>query len=334
MAGLAMSPPSTLEATVTPIRVLYLGMYWDYGDPARGTSFEENSFHAGLRAHPSVDVTHFDYVALNAEIGREAMNQRLLDTVEGGDFDCLFYVPFTGEVEPEVLRTIGARGDIVTIAWGCDDHWRFETLSCNLAPNVNWWVTTAKSAIPKFKAMGYANVIKSQWAVEPSVYYPLDVPRDIPVSFIGQPHGSRVQVMQWLMQNGIEVALWGFGWDGVRTRITHEQMLEVFSRSAVNLNLSNASVMGEQQIKGRVFEVPGCRALLLTDHADDMESYYEIGKEIVVYTGLEDMAEKIGYYANNAAEREAIAEAGYRRTLAEHTWRHRFDDIFAAAGLL
>lgn len=316
-----------------PLRVLYLGMYWDYGDPSRGTSFEENSFHAGLRAHPDVEVTHFDYVALNGQLGRAAMNQRLLETVENGNYDCLFYVPFTGEVDPDVLRAISARGDIVTIAWGCDDHWRFENFSRTLAPSMNWWVTTAKSAVPKFHAMGYANVIKSQWAVEPTVYYPLDVPRDMPVSFVGQPHGSRAQVMQWLRSEGIDVTLWGYGWSGARSRITHEQMLEVFSRSAVSLNLSNASVMGEQQIKGRVFEVPACRGLLLTDHADDIESYYAIGKEIVVYDDVEDMADKIRFYIGNEPQREAIAEAGYRRTLAEHTWRHRFDHIFAAAGL-
>lgn len=319
---------------MAPIRVLYLGMYWDYGDRARGTSFEENSFHAGLKAHPGVDVTHFDYVELTRTLGREAMNALLLETVESGGFDCLFYVPFTGEVDPAVLATISAREDTVTIAWGCDDHWRFENFSCLLAPSVNWWVTTAHSAVPKFHAMGYDNIIKSQWAVEPTVYYPMDVPRDIPVSFIGQPHGSRIEVMQRLHAMGIEVGLWGFGWDGVRTRVNHAQMLEIFSRSAVNLNLSNASMMGEQQIKGRVFEVPGCRGLLLTDHADDLESYFEIGKEIVVYDSIEDMADKIRYYGDHEAEREAMATAAYERTLAEHTWRHRFDEIFKTAGLI
>ncbi len=318
---------------MAPVRVLYLGMYWDYGDRARGTSFEENSFHAGLKAHPGVEVTHFDYVELARVHGRPAMNQKLLETVESGGFDCLFYVPFTGEVDPAVLRIISDRDDIVTISWGCDDHWRFENFSCHLAPSVNWWVTTARSAVPKFKAMGYDNVIKSQWAVEPTVYRPIEAPLDIPVSFVGQPHGSRMEVMRWLYGQGIEVGLWGFGWQGVRTRVTHEQMLEIFSRSAVSLNLSNASMMGEQQIKGRVFEVPGCRGLLLTDHADDLESYYEPGVEIVTYDSLEDMADKIRFYSTHLRERNAIAEAGYKRTLAEHTWRHRFDDIFSAAGL-
>jgi spore maturation protein CgeB len=315
------------------VRVLYLGMQWDYGDPSRGTSFEENSFHAGLRAHPGVAVVQFDYVALSRSLGSSAMNERLLATVESGAFDCLFYVPFTGEVDPEVLRTISSRGDTVTIAWGCDDHWRFDTFSRALAPSVDWWVTTAKSAVAKFHAMGYANVIKSQWAVEPTAYYPLDIPRDIPVSFVGQPHGSRPDVMKWLRHKGIKVSLWGHGWSGASSRVTHQQMLEVFSRSAVSLNLSNASVASEQQIKGRVFEVPGCRGFLLTDKADDIESYYEIDKEIVVYSGMEDMADKIRFYTANVAQREAVAEAGYRRTLAEHTWRHRFDRIFAAAGL-
>ena len=316
-----------------PLRVLYLGMLWDYGDPARGTSFEENSFHAGLRAHPRVDVTHFDFMELERTLGRQAMNQQLLETVRDGDFDLLFYVPFTDQLEPDTVKSITAMDRPVTVAWGCDDHWRFEDYSRHWAPLFDWWVTTARSAVPKFKAMGYRHVIKSQWAVEPTVYHPLDVPRDMPASFVGQPHGIRPQVLQWLAESGVPLAVFGFGWAGLESRITHEQMLEVFSRSKVCLNLSNASTMGEQQIKGRVFEVPGCRSLLLTDMADDLGSYYTPGEEIVVYDGADDLLEKIRYYIDRDEERERIAEAGYRRTLAEHTWRHRFDAIFERVGL-
>jgi spore maturation protein CgeB len=308
-------------------------MYWDYGDESRGTSFEENSFHAGLRAHPDVDVTHFDYVALHQSLGSQAMNELLYKTVDEGEFDCLFWVPFTDQIDLNTMRAISDRDDITTIAWGCDDHWRFDGFSCMVAPYLNWWVTTARSAVPKFRAMGYRNVIKSQWAVEPTAYYPLDIAREIPVSFVGMPHGSRPQIMRWLYEHGIEVAIFGYGWNGLDSRVSHELMLQVFSASKVSLNMSNSSVMGEQQIKGRVFEVPGCRGLLLTDMADDLASYYEIGSEIVVYDSLEDMADKIRYYVEHDDEREAIAEAGYRRTLAEHTWKHRFDEIFSAAGL-
>ncbi len=308
-------------------------MYWDYGDPSRGASFEENSFHAGFRAHPNVEVTHFDYVELERTLGRDEMNRRLLAAVNEGDFDCLFCVMFTDQLLPEVLDKIRTRKRPITIAWGCDDHWRFDDYSRHWAPHFNWWVTTARSAVPRFKSIGYHKVIKSQWAVEPTVYHPVGMSKDFAVSFVGQPHGVRPQVMQFLHANGVPLAVFGFGWAGLQSRITHEQMVEVFSRSHISLNLSNSSVMGESQIKGRVFEVPACRSLLLTDDADDLAAYYEPGEEIVVYDGPEDMLAKIAHYLTQTDECERIAAAGYERTLREHTWKQRFDAIFQRVGL-
>lgn len=315
------------------IRVLYLGMRWDYGDPARGASFEEHSFHSALKAHPNVEVEHFDFMELHRQLGRGRMNERLAETVEAGDYDCLFCVPFTDELDRALITKISARSEITTIAWGCDDHWRFEDYSRYWAPAFNWWVTTARSAVPKFRAMSYESVIKSQWGVEPTEYRPLDVPRDIDVSFVGQPHGVRPQILQRLYEARIQVHVFGYGWAGLQSRITHEQMLEVFSRSKVSLNLSNASVMGEQQIKGRVFEVPACRSFLLTDMADDLGDYYRIGTEIVVYESLEDLIDKARYFIEHDEEREAVARAGYDRALRDHTWRARFDDVFKQAGV-
>ena len=51
------------------------------------------------------------------------------------------------------------------------------------------------------------------------------------------------------------------------------------------------------------------------------------------YRNTDDLIEKIRYYLAHDAERGQIAEAGYRRTLAEHTYEKRFADILKAIGL-
>jgi spore maturation protein CgeB len=88
-----------------------------------------------------------------------------------------------------------------------------------------------------------------------------------------------------------------------------------------------------EQIKGRNFEVPGCGGFILTGGAEDLESYYENGKEIVCFDSIPELIEKIRYYLSNETERVRIAEAGYRRTLSQHTYVHRFAEIFKAMGL-
>ena len=40
------------------------------------------------------------------------------------------------------------------------------------------------------------------------------------------------------------------------------------------------------------------------------------------------MVDLIRYYSGHDSERDAIAAAGYRRTLEEHTWERRWAEIF------
>jgi spore maturation protein CgeB len=62
--------------------------------------------------------------------------------------------------------------------------------------------------------------------------------------------------------------------------------------------------------------------------ADDLDQFYVPGKEIVLYTTLDDLVEKVRYYIAHETEREAIARAGYERSIREHTYEKRFRKIF------
>jgi len=67
--------------------------------------------------------------------------------------------------------------------------------------------------------------------------------------------------------------------------------------------------------------------------AFNLGDYYRIGTEIVVYESLEDLIDKARYFIEHDEEREAVARAGYDRTLRDHTWRARFDGVFKQAGV-
>jgi spore maturation protein CgeB len=110
-------------------------------------------------------------------------------------------------------------------------------------------------------------------------------------------------------------------------------MVRLFNRSRINLNLNNAVDASFKQIKGRNFEVPACGGFLLTETAENLDDYFRYGDEIVTYEGLDELIDRIRYYLANAEARERIAAAGHARALAEHTYAHRFDDIFGHAGI-
>lgn len=88
-----------------------------------------------------------------------------------------------------------------------------------------------------------------------------------------------------------------------------------------------------EQIKGRNFEVPGCGGFVLTGRADNLDQYYEHEKEIVCFDNRDELIDKIRHYLTHESERAAIAQAGYERTLREHTYAHRFTDIFSRMGM-
>lgn len=336
--GNGSHPPASPVAVTRPRskRVLYVAMKYDYGNKYRGLSFEEKNFHDALRRYPGIEVIPFDFMTLSQRYGVARMSEMLVDTVIKEKPDLLFSVLYNETADPthESIHYITYHTNTLTCLWMCDDHWRFEDWSQYWAPHFSYVVTTASSALPKYERLGYKHkVIKSQWACNHHLYVPYDIPQDNDVTFIGQPHSNRHGIIEYLKSKGIHAAVYGWGWKAY-PRIPFNEMVRMFSRTKINLNLSNSSTNTAQQIKGRNFEVPGCRGFLLTGNADNLEEYYVPGEEVVVYEDLEDLVEKIRYYLNNDRQRKEISERGYRRTIHEHTWWHRFNRIFSQVGLI
>lgn len=95
---------------------------------------------------------------------------------------------------------------------------------------------------------------------------------------------------------------------------------------------STVLVQNGDQIKGRIFEVLGCGGLLMTGPADNLDDYYKRGEELITYETLGDLVRAIRNILDHEDERAAIAERGYQRTLAEHTYLHRYRHIFQTMG--
>jgi spore maturation protein CgeB len=361
-------------------------MKYDYGQPSRGLSFEHHNFFDTLEALGH-EVIYFDFMSLLDELGRASMNRRLFETASSHKPELMFTVLFKDELDPAVVSRISSELPTTTLNWFCDDHWRFESFSKRWAPCFNWVVTTASSALPKYEQIGYGNVIKSQWACNDHLYRRLDLPLVYDVSFIGQPHGNRREVIRALRAAGIDVLARGYGWE--EGRVSQDEMIRIFNQSRINLNLPNASrpvaplpspstaqrtrlataralealpaghravavasrllhtlermraragslpsvEISAEQIKGRNFEVPGCGGFLLTGPADNLDLYYDPGQQIAVFSSINELVDQVRYYLDHDDERAAIAEAGYERTTREHTYRHRFAEIFTAMGL-
>lgn len=356
------------------MKILYVALRYDYGFPERGPSFEHFNFYECLaRMGPQVD--YFDFISIMNEVGKERMNELLIQRVKETSPDVMFTCLFRDEITPDTLQHITEGTETTTVNWFCDDHWRFDSFSSRYAPCFDWVTTTAKSALPKYDALRFKNVIKTQWACNPFTYRRLDISLAYDLTFVGQPYGERRAVVDRARQAGLDIQAWGNGWEN--GRVSQENMIRIFNQSRLNLNLSNAwaaqhqrdtfgqrgaalsklpgggmvmkfmcdrilpritrrkdgePVKTAEQIKGRNFEVPGCGGFMLTGEAEDLASYYIPGKEIACFQTDEELIDLARYYLGSEEERAEVALRGYERTLHEHTYVHRFAEIFERVG--
>lgn len=350
------------------MKILYIACKYDYMDVKRGYSFEHYNFYETLQKLPQIKTIYFPYERIHGD-GRDKMNKELRELIDKEKPDILFALMFTDQLKKEVIGDISKNTNCQTIAWFCDDSWRFDNYSKYWAPHFNWVTTTNSQAPAKYNKIGYKNVIKTQWACNHFLYRPLNLPKIYDVTFVGQPHGNRKKIIEKIKKAGINIKCWGRGWPA--GRISQEEIIRIFSQSKINLNLTKSSgnislkelakfflkrknnksiqidnprhwidnfksFLGKrrEQIKGRNFEIPGCGGFLITGDADNLRDYYEDGKEIVIYKDTKDLIEKIKYYLEHDEEREAIAKAGYEHTLRDHTYEKRFNEIFKTIGLI
>jgi spore maturation protein CgeB len=119
--------------------------------------------------------------------------------------------------------------------------------------------------------------------------------------------------------------------------LSDADLVATFSRARINLGFSavDEDPNGERivQIRLRDFEIPLSGGFYLSEYQPEIEEFFEVGKEIACYESIRELPDRIAYYLSHEDEREAIAAAGRQRCLAEHTWHHRFEAVFAQMGL-
>jgi spore maturation protein CgeB len=135
-------------------------------------------------------------------------------------------------------------------------------------------------------------------------------------------------------------SLMSFGGVNAKGAVPFQRIPSVFAKYEVCLNFSNVWADGHpgsrliSHVRLRDFEAPMCRTCYLTGHTDEITECYKVGKEIDTYRSQEELVDKIRFYLAHPAQASQLREAGYRRAVSEHTWRHRFQQLFALVGVI
>lgn len=384
-------------------------------DTTPNTSFQSNIWHNNLYL-PLLDLGHdvvvFQYNNLRKTYqnldsnnprqrafirkNRPMLSKELLRQIKDAHsqkpinlFFSYFYDPC---VLVEAIDEIKSMG-IKTVNWYCNGSYQLDLVS-EISPHYDWCLVPEKFRLKDYVAMG-AHPIYCQEAANPNTYKPYDLPLEFDVTFVGQAYGERPSYIKYLMDQCVDVRVWGWGWKNFSKRsnllkralyigqklltkqgkkavmehlgrvlnentscaltksphmvilpasitggtLTDSEMIEMYSRSKINLGFSSCGNTDENverivHLRLRDFEVPMSGGFYVVEYMEELEEFFEIGKEIVCYTDKEDLADKIKYYLIHDIERERIRCAGHERCLRDHSWHKRFQMVFREMGLV
>jgi len=151
------------------------------------------------------------------------------------------------------------------------------------------------------------------------------------VSFIGMFDKYRERFLMSLSE--FNLGIWSWNIKDYSTPLLNfhrgtvfaDDMIKVLKSSKIGLNIHR-----DFEISGgnyRLFEIPACGVMQLVDEKRDVGKYFEVGKEIVTFSGEDDLVEKVRYYLEHPDERDKIARAGFERVTKDHTLSQRMEII-------
>lgn len=330
------------------MKILLVCMRYDYGDSDRGLSYEYNNFYLSLK-DMGHDVTIFDYMEELRRRGRMEMNRHLQTTVIKYQPQLAMFSLYTDQLDPEVVNSL--REHTTTLCFFHDDTWRVE-YSMYWAQHFDFFTTPDIYGVRKYARLGLSSAIHFPFGCNERLYVKQDIPKKHDVSFIGAWHPYREWLVNRIRKAGIAVEVVGYQWPRGMTSL--EGMVRSFNESKINLNMSNSTAWDArylisspralvnrmrspktiEQLKARHFEINGCGAFQLSYYVEGLEQYYNIGTEIGIYSDADDLVRKVRMYLEDDDLRQSIAEAGYQRTLADHTFSKRFDGVFQRMGFV
>lgn len=193
------------------------------------------------------------------------------------------------------------------------------------------YFTTSRASLVEYLRLGVRADL-FQHGCYPGFHRPMDMPKRYDVVVVGHAKKDRIQIVNALARR-FSVGIWGWGWDGCVVRpepqVHGDDYLRAICSGRLYISFPRTH-SGLLAMKYSVFEATACRVPVLTERFDELAEYFEYESEIVGYSGLEDLTRRIEYYLAHPDEAGAIADAGYRRCLRDHTWHQRWEGLMRA----
>jgi spore maturation protein CgeB len=245
-----------------------------------------------------------------------------------------------GPISPEVLdrvrRSLGTR--IINV-FPDNPLWMMPFLSIEA---YDLFFTKERYALRCLQQAGLRNVHYLPSHCVPAHHFPVTLTADeqerfgASLSFVGSRYPYRERFVRELA--GYPLRLWGSGWARSRDpeirrlvagpAVYDREKLCVYSGSTLSLNQHHPmnDIVG---VNNRTFELAAAAACQLVDGKEDLATLFKPGEEVIAYRDLGELRRAIDYHLAHPDEARAIGANARTRALAEHTVRHRIQEMLA-----
>lgn len=198
------------------------------------------------------------------------------------------------------------------------------------------FLSNSKGVTADLEEMGAKNIHPLHYAVDPELCLPIDVEKDIDISFFGYGSEYREEWMTKLItipSLRMPEARFAVGGGNLRIDLGNARMIGDLSysewrhfccRSKINLNItrwSHASVYASSTM--RPFELAAFGSCIVSQPYNGIEEWFEIGEELFMVRGEEEAIETYKRLLDNEDEREKAGSRARERVLKQHTFKHR-----------
>ncbi len=187
------------------------------------------------------------------------------------------------------------------------------------------------------KKFGAQKVSTLHWAVDPSVYTPLEnQKKKYDVFFYGYGSEFRENAMQNLLTDpSIKLHNKTFIIGGKRFNrkfgrtkyigtVPFAKWRVYASQTRINLNITREShALTAQTSTARPFELAAMKSCIISNYHEGIYHWFDIGKEIFVANTTNEAIELYNWLLDDDNLREEIIERAYNRVLKEHTYINR-----------
>ncbi len=147
---------------------------------------------------------------------------------------------------------------------------------------------------------------------------------EVPVGFVGSHAPDRADMIAFLIDNGIPVAVYGNGWQNKSNWNTIKphyrgpsrfgiEYTKIINGMGIALHFLRHENRDEQD--SRTFEIPACGVFMLAERSPKHEELFLENREAVFFSSREELIEKVRYYLQHPEQAKEIAQAGLQRCL-------------------